>query len=88
MLRRRPAYPYLRLKDWADSGEALHLRCATCAAEAGLRPAALIARHGWHGDFAKAVGGIACVECGGRTELVHTHDDRPCVERQGFTPNP
>lgn len=71
MLRRRqPDLPYLRLKDWADSGEALHVRCAACAAEARLRPAALIARHGWHGAFAKAVGGITCVECGGATEVV------------------
>lgn len=70
MLRRRPAYPYLRLKDWADSGEALHWRCEACAAEAQLRPAPLIARHGWHGAFAKAVGGITCVECGGGTTIV------------------
>ena len=68
MLRRRtPALPYLRLKDWADSGEALTARCESCAAEQPLRPATLVARHGWHGVFAKAVSGVACAECGGAT---------------------
>jgi hypothetical protein len=70
MLRRRtPALPYLRLKDWADSGEALTARCESCAAEQPLRPATLVARHGWHGVFAKAVSGVNCVECGGATTI-------------------
>lgn len=68
--RRRTTYPFSRLKDWADSGESLLLRCAACAAETRLRPAALIARHGWHGAFASAVDGITCAACGGATELV------------------
>lgn len=65
--RRRTTHPFSHLKDWADSGESLLLRCAACAAETRLRPAALIARHGWHGAFASAVDGITC---GGATELV------------------
>lgn len=65
--RRRTIHPFSHLKDWADSGESLLLRCAACAAETRLRPAALIARHGWHGAFASAVDGITC---GGATELV------------------
>lgn len=73
MLRRRPTdLPYLRLKDWADSGEALTARCEACAAEQPLRPAALVARHGWHGGFAKAVGGMTCAKCGGTMEVVRT----------------
>lgn len=65
--RRRTIHPFSHLKDWADSGESLLLRCAACTAETRLRPAALIARHGWHGAFASAVDGITC---GGATELV------------------
>ena len=41
--RRRTTHPFSRLKDWADSGESLLLRCAACTAETRLRPAALIA---------------------------------------------
>ena len=71
MLRRRQTtLPYLRLKDWADSGEALTARCESCSAEQPLRPAALVARHGWHGGFAKAVSGLTCAACGGATAII------------------
>lgn len=71
MLRRRiPDLPYLRLKDWADSGEVLTARCASCEAEQPLRPATLVARHGWHGVFAKAVAGLSCPACGGSLSVV------------------
>lgn len=71
MLRRpKPDLPYNRLKDWADSGEALTARCAVCATEQPLRPATLVSRYGWHGPFAKAVSGVICVECGGATEII------------------
>lgn len=77
MLRRRQSpLPYLRLKDWADSGEALTARCESCEAEQPLRPATLVARHGWHGAFAKAVGGVACVECGGATKISQSQPRR------------
>lgn len=80
MLRRRNSdLPYIRLKDWADSGEALAAQCTACAAETAIRPAALVARHGWHGVFAKAVGGVTCRACGGATTIIR--DPRPLDPR-------